>query len=188
MIQNKTVIPIVKCNQPSGAHNRPDKLIFSAPDFDCGGHKQCAGRRLLEQYCGALKSKTGAGGMDPGCIITMIKVQIESLNNFLGMENSKTKQSIRVEDVEEMINSVKSENNRFLNNGEDEISKEEAFHFISDLLLEKLYANKDTSKQFFGIMVDVAETKSFKDLDPKIINKFKEILAKSYIKLLRIGK
>jgi hypothetical protein len=188
MIKNKLVLPKVGCNQPSGVHNRPDKLIFLAPDFDCGGHKQCAGRRLLEQYCFALQSNMGSQGMDPNCVITSIKIQIEALNEFLGMENSRKKQSMRVEDVEKIINHVKTENKRYLSKGEPEISKEEAFHFITDLLLETLYANKDVSRQFFGIMVDVVETKSFKDLDPKIINKFKAVLAKSYHKLVQISK
>jgi hypothetical protein len=188
MIKNKIVVPKVTCNQPSGVHNRPDKLIFSPPDFDCGGHKQCAGRRLLEHYCRALKSTAGAGVMDPNCVITMIKIQIEALNQFLDMENSRKKQSLRVEDAEKIINHIKIENKRYLSKGEAEISKEEAFHFISDLLLEILYANKDVSRHFFGIMADVVETKSFKDLDPKIINKFKAVLAKSYHKLVRISK
>ena len=126
--------------------------------------------------------------MDPNCVINMIKIQIEALNQFLGIENSRKKQSLRVEDVERVINYVKTENIRYLSKGEPEISTEEAFHFISDLLLETLYANKDISKQFFGIIVDVAETKSFKDLDPKIIKKLKNILTKSYQKLIRISR
>lgn len=175
------VIPDLKCNEPESARNRPDKLLFSSSENTCGGDEYCAGRRIIENTCNALRDQKGVGGMDSRCVMVMVKVQLEALNKYLGIQKrSRTKQTVRVEDVESIIDIIKEENRMCLESGEERLSHREAFDLVTDLLLEKLYANKDTSRHFFGITVNQAETQSFQDLDPKILATLKRVLNDSY--------
>ena len=178
------VIPTVKCNEPDNIRGRSDKLIFVGKNQTCGGNEYCSGRRIIENSCNALAAKKGYRGMDPRCVITMIKVQLEAVNELLGINRaSRKKQTMRVEDVEEILNIVQEENQACIGNKEPELSRKEAFDLVADLMVEKLYANKELNHFFFGVTFDRAETKSFKDLDPKLVKKIKNTMLKSAGKL-----
>ncbi|MBU3914046.1 hypothetical protein KKA14_00755 [bacterium] len=184
---NDLIIPTIKCNPPDSVRGRSDKLVFSSDARTCGGQEYCAGRRIIEDTCNALKEGKGYRGMDPGCVVTMIKIQLEALNKFLGIQKgARSRQGMRVEDVEHIINVIREENQLCIENGETDLNLKEAFYLVTDLMLETLYANKTMSKHFFGVTVDEAETKSFQDLDPAIIGKFKNALKKSYSHLDKV--
>ncbi len=177
---NDLVIPAIECNVPKNEDERPSKLVFVGENHTCGGHEYCAGRRILENTCNALQDKKGYRGMDPKCVITMIKVQIEALNRLLGVKKgSRDKQKVRVEDVSDILNVIGEENQLCLSDGESPLSGQEAFNLITDLLLEKSYVNKQLSNHFFGMTADAPEAKSFKNLDPKIIGKIKSTMRNS---------
>lgn len=181
------VIPTLKCNVPEEGE-RPDKLLFVGENNTCGGQEFCAGRRMLENVCNALSEKKGHRGMDPKCINTMIKVQLEALNKFVGIpKGSRDKQRIRVEDVEEIIQIVREENYMCIVNREPELTVKEAFKIVTDLLLEKLYLNRYIASHFFGIMATVDEAKSFKDLDPQILGKVRHAMTQSLKMLVPRG-
>ncbi len=183
------IIPDIVSGPPISGRGRPDKLVFSKPPDTCGGHSRCAGMRVLENGCFALRDRKGFRGMDLRCVVTMIRVQLEALNRFLGIgQEALRKQSMRVEDVEEIINVIRRENDVHLTEDGNELTREEVFHMVGDLLLETLWANKTMSRYFFGITIDGNETQSFKDLDPKMIERLKNVLMKSYKVLLRAEK
>ncbi len=178
------VIPTIKCNEPDNRRGRSDKLLFVGENNTCGGNEYCSGRRLIENSCNALASKKGYRGLDASCVVTLIKVQLEAVNQMLGLNRSaRKKQTMRVEDVEEILNVVNEENLACINEGEPELNRKEAFNLITDLLLEKLYVNKELNNFFFGVNFDKAETKSFKDLDPRLIQKIKRTMNRSAAKL-----
>lgn len=185
----KAVIPTVMANQPSDENDRPDKLIFSPEIRDCGGHKQCAGRRIIENYCNAIKATRGFRGMDLTCVLAMIRIQLRAINDYLGIkENSRNKQTLRVEDAEGIVVTVRQENNKCVLNDEPELSRKEVFDLVSTLLLEKLYVNKKVSRHFFGIMGNDAETKSFADLEPDVLARFQKVISQSYRFILHAEK
>jgi len=180
------ILPDIIPNEPSGPQNRPFKLIIIGENNHCGGDEYCAGKRIVDNDCNALKSISGCRGMDLTCVVTMIKIQMDALNDFLGTEKKPpNKLSLRVEDAKEIIESIRKEVVRSTDNNEEEYSRKEIYCFISDLLLEKLYANKQISRYFYGLTADIAETRSFQDLDPAIIKKFKKVLVDSYKTLQR---
>ena len=183
------ILPDIMPNEPSGFRNRPTKLIIIGENNHCGGDQYCAGKRILENDCNALRSVAGYGGMDLTCVVTMTKIQLDALNAFLGTDTrSPNKLAMRVEDADEIIEIIRKKVIRSAADKEKEYSNKEIFQLISNLLLEKLYANKDISKHFYGLTIEVPETKSFKDLDPIIIKKFRKVLAKSYQILNRAAK
>jgi hypothetical protein len=183
------ILPDIMTNEPSGVRNRPTKLIIIGENNHCGGDKYCAGKRILDNDCNTLRSTAGYGGMDLTCVVTMIKIQLDALNGYLGTDmNSPNKLAMRVEDAEEIIEIVRKEVMRSTKNNEQMFSRKEIFQSITDLLLKTLYANKQISKYFYGLTVEVAETKSFQELDPIIIKKFRKILANSYQILKRAEK
>jgi hypothetical protein len=178
------VIPTLKCNEPDNIRGRSDQLLFVGENKTCGGQEYCSGRRIIENSCNALAAKKGYRGMDPRCVVTMIKVQLESVNQLLGLnQTARKKQTMRVEDVEDILNVVYEENQACIGGGESELNCKEAYNLITDLLLEKLYVNKELNNFFFGVSIDRAETKSFKDLDPKLIQKIKSTMNQSAGKL-----
>ncbi len=110
----------------------------------------------------------------------MIKVQLEALNDLLGIKKlSRDRQRIRATDVEEILKVVHDENLMCLSEGESELSGREAFNLITDLLLEKLYVNKSMSDSFFGSFVEVNTSMSFKELEPGYLKKIKLAMANS---------
>ncbi len=179
-VMKELIIPDLNCNIPETGRSRPDKLLFPSGNNSCGGDDYCSGRRIIENSCNALKDQKGIRGLDSTCVVTIIKVQLEALNDYLGIpKNSPDKQRMRVEDVEYIIDTVRDENQMCIDAGEEELRMDEAFGLVTDLLLETLYANKTTSKHFFGITIDEAETRSFKDLDPKMLEKLRAVLIES---------
>jgi hypothetical protein len=183
------ILPDIITNEPSGVRNRPTKLIIIGESNHCGGDKYCAGKRILDNDCNTLRSTAGYRGMDLTCVVTMIKIQLDALNGYLGTDmNSPNKLAMRVEDAEEIIEVVRKEVMRSTKNNEQAYSRKEIFQSTTDLLLKTLYANKQISKYFYGLMVEVAETKPFQELDPIIIKKFRKVLENSYQILKRAEK
>jgi hypothetical protein len=183
------ILPDIMTNEPSGVRNRPTKLIIIGENNHCGGDKYCAGKRILDNDCNTLRSTAGYRGMDLTCVVTMIKIQLDALNGYLGTDmNSPNKLAMRVEDAEEIIGIIRKEVMRSTKNNEQAYSRKEIFQSTTDLLLKTLYANKQISKYFYGLMVEVAETKPFQELDPIIIKKFKKVLVNSYQILKRAEK
>jgi hypothetical protein len=118
--------------------------------------------------------------MDDRCIVTMIKVQLEALNQLLGIEKgSLDRQKIRVEDVDAILNDIRHENRICIGNNEPELNRREAFNLVTDLLLEKLHVTKALNNRFFGMMFDQPEAKSFKDLDSRVIARIKTAMSRS---------
>ena len=176
----KLVIPTILGNVPENKGERPDRLLFIGENNTCGGHVYCAGRRIIENSCHALQDAKGYRGMDSQCVITMIKIQLEALNNLLGIKKTaREKQRIRVEDVEEILNVIDEENRMCLKEGEPALSRQEAFKLVTDLLLEKLFVDKVLCANFFGMLSDVEESTPFKDLEPRLLNKIKLTLMNS---------
>lgn len=183
----KLVIPTIRGNAPDEGGRRSDKLVFVGDDLSCGGHEYCAGRRIIENTCNALLHKKGYRGMDYSCVMTMIKVQLDALNSILGIDRySRSKLTIRVDDVEEILDAVKEENRLCLVNEEPELTPPEAFDLVTDLMLERLYVTKEISHAFFGLMMDKDETLSFSELDPKMLKRFKTAMRKSANRLFPI--
>lgn len=174
------VIPTIQSNVPEQEGERPNRLVFTGDMNTCGGDEYCGGRRILENWCNALHDKKGYRGLDDRCVITMIKVQLEALNQLLGIEKgSLDRQKIRVEDVDAILTDVRHENRICLGNNEPELSRREAFNLVTDMLLEKLHVTRALNSRFFGVMFDIPEAKSFKDLDPKVIARIKAAMNRS---------
>lgn len=177
---DRLVIPTIEANQTESEEERPDKMVFTGEMHTCGGDIYCAGRRVIENWCNALHEKKGYRGMDARCVMTMIKVQLDALNQLLDIEKgSRDRQKIRVEDVEVILEEIRRENRICIGNGEPELNRKEAFQLVGDLLLERLHVSKYLAKRFFGIMAEHSVSKSFKELDPTIVNKMKAAMAHS---------
>ncbi len=174
------VIPTIQCNVPKNEGDRPDRLLLVGEHNTCGGHEYCAGRRIIENSCHALQEKKSFRGMDPKCVITMIKIQLEAINDLLGIKKTaREKQRIRVEDVEEILHIIHDENQMCLKEGEPELTPQEVFNLITDLMPDKLYVEKALSGSFFGMLTDVDESTPFRDLDPKFLKKIRLAMANS---------
>lgn len=176
----KLVIPTIEPNTADGREGRGDKMIFTGDSNTCGGDIYCSARRVLEDWCNALNEKKGYRGMDNGCVMTMIKVQLDALNRLLGIKKgSRDSQKIRIEDVDIILEEIRQENRTCIGNNEPELNRQEAFQLVTDLLLEKLHVSKYMGHHFFGMLFDGDESKSFKELDPSILNKIKRSMASS---------
>ncbi|MCG8334303.1 MAG: hypothetical protein MJE63_07280 [Proteobacteria bacterium] len=176
----KLVIPTIKSNEPDSQNERPDRMIFTGDYGTCGGDIHCSGRRIVENWCNALAEKKGYRGLDNRCTMTMIKVQLDALNALLGIQKgSPDRQKIRAEDVDIILEEVRQENRICIGNNEPELNRMEAFNLVTDLLLEHLHVTKELNNRFFGMMLDSPETKSFKDLDPQLIQKLKSAMSRS---------
>ncbi len=176
----KLVIPTIKSNEPESGDKRSDKMVFTGEYNSCGGETNCAGRRVIEDWCNALQDKKGYRGLDSGCVMTMIKIQLDALNKLLGIEkDSRNRQKIRSEDLDIILEEVRQENRSCISNNEPELNRKEAFNLVTDLLLEHLHVTKALYNRFFGMTVDQAESKSYRDLDPQLIQRMKTAMARS---------
>ena len=176
----KLVIPTIKSNEPDSQDERSDKMIFTGEYNTCGGDIYCSGRRVVENWCNALADKKGHRGMDDSCVMTMIKVQLDALNTLLGIQKgSRDRQKIRSEDLDIILEEVRQENRICIGNNEPELNRKEAFNLVTDLLIEHLHVTKALNNRFFGMMFDRPEAKSFKDLDPQLIQKIKSAMSRS---------
>ena len=182
-MESNLMIPNIKTNAPSAQHGRPDKLIFLNAHEGCGGLKECSGQRSLENYCFGLAGSSGFWGLDTRCVVALIQVQMTAINKYLGIDDdSHKRQTMRVEDAEEIIKKVRREAHVRLGKEDAVLTREDAYFLISDLLLEKLYANKSATRYFYGISAKTPETKPFSDLDPHIIAKFQKVLRDAHVR------
>lgn len=174
------VIPSIKAIASEHNHDTSNRLVFTGADNTCGGHLQCAGRRILESTCNALQDKKGYRGMDPKCAMTMIKIQMDALNKLLGISRmAREKVGVSTEDVDEILEVIREENHMCIREGEAELNAREVFNLVIELLIERLHVDKTMSSNFFGMLVDVEQETSFKDLDPRLLNKIKAAMADS---------